>query len=34
MGIHNWKWFKSTAPYIVIYKCSNCNKEKEEYLGQ
>jgi hypothetical protein len=33
IGIHFWKWFKSEFPFVVIYKCKWCGKEKEEYQG-
>lgn len=34
LKIHRWKWFSSVFPYVVIYRCEFCGKEKEDYQGQ
>jgi len=34
LGFHQWEWFESKIPFIVIYKCKNCDKLKEDYQGQ
>lgn len=33
LGFHIWQYFESTVPFIVIYKCKNCGKKKEDYQG-